>query len=148
MFIPYQNTQQRGMEIKMNINSNTNVSFKAKFALSNVAGYSYDEWKTALKESPKKTQSVVDFIAYMNTDEAKDILNKLPKEDTVELHIIDEDEEGIKIKPYLFYRSKDMMSETRDEMERKHLEGTWANPSQLERKFKSWSNKIINFLSK
>ena len=125
-----------------------NISFKAKFALSNVQGYNQEEWKQALKESPKKTQSILDFIAFMNTEEAKDILNKLPKEDTVELHILDEDDKGIIIKPYFFYRSSDMESKTREKMERKNLDGTWSEPSRLEINFKSWTKKLINFLSK
>ena len=126
---------------------NTNISFKAKFALSNVQGYSQEEWTQAIRKSPKKTQSILDFIAFMNTNEAKDILNKLPKEDTVELHILEEEDDRIEIKPYLFYRSADMESETRGEMERKNLDGTWAEPSRLETKFKVWTKRLINFLN-
>ena len=130
----------------MRINNNSNVSFKASFKIADVEYYTMDEWKEATKRAPAKTQHLLDFIYYMNSEQAKQILNRLPKEDTVELHILDEDKGNVKIKPYLFYRSADMQSETRAKLEKHNFEGTWVEAKNLKSRFRAWSEQINYFL--
>lgn len=130
----------------MRINNNSNVSFKASFKIAGAEYYTMDEWKEATKRAPAKTQHLLDFIYYMNSEQAKQILNRLPKEDTVELHILDEDKGNVKIKPYLFYHSADMQSETRAKLEKHNLEGTWVEAKNLKSRFRAWSEQINYFL--
>ncbi len=132
--------------MEMEINSNPNISFKATFKIAGAEYYTKEEWQEATKRAPAKTQHLLDFIYYMNSDQAKQILSRLPKEDTVELHILDDDKGNVKIKPYLFYRSSDMQSVTRAKMEQLKLEGTWAEAKNLKSRFRTWSEQINYFL--
>ena len=125
---------------------NTNISFKANFKIAGAEYYSIEEWEEATKRAPAKTQYLLDFIYYMNSEQAKLFLNRLPKEDTVELHILDEENGNIKIKPYLFYRSANMQSKKREKMEEQGLEGTWAEAKYLKSRFRTWSEQINYFL--
>ena len=125
---------------------NTNISFKAKFKIAGAEYYTQEEWKEALKRAPAKTQDLLDFIYYMNSEQAKLFLNRLPKEDTVELHILEEEKGTVKIKPYFFYRSADMESETRGKLEKQNLDGTWVDTKYLKSRFRSWTEQINYFL--
>ncbi|MBQ8886351.1 MAG: hypothetical protein IJY61_01440 [Candidatus Gastranaerophilales bacterium] len=125
---------------------NTNISFKANFKIAGAEYYSIEEWQEATKRAPAKTQYLLDFIYYMNSEQAKQVLNRLPKEDTIELHILEEDKGNVKIKPYFFYRSKDMQSKTREKMEERGIEGTWVEARNLKSRFRTWSEQINYFL--
>ena len=125
---------------------NTQISFKANFKIAAVDYFTEEEWKQATKRAPGKTQHVLDFIYYMNSEQAKQILNRLPKEDTVELHILDEEKGNVKIKPFFFYRSEDMESNTRRKMERLGLDGTWVEARDLKPRFRTWAEKLNYFL--
>ena len=130
----------------MKVNSNSNISFKANFKLAGAEYFTEEEWNEALNRAPGKTQHILDFIYYMNSEQAKQILNRLPKEDTIELHILEEEKGKVKIKPFLFYRSEDMESKTRRKMEEIGIDGTWVEARNLKPRFRTWSEKINYFL--
>ena len=81
----------------------------------------------------------------MKSEQSKQILNRFPKEDTIELHILDEENDTVKIKPYLFYRSVNMDDKRKEGLEKAGLEGTRVDAKYLKSRFRVWANKLDYF---
>ena len=130
----------------MNISKTQNISFKASFKVADSNYFSKEEWDEATLRAPIKTQQVLDFIFYMNSEQAKQILNRLPKEDTVEFYILKDTKNSVKIDPYLYYRSKSLPEKVQKEMETKRLNITSCHPKYLKSRFRLWVDQIDYFI--
>ena len=133
----------------MQVKNNPNVSFKASFQISEQtdSSFSYNALKKALTKPASAGKELLDFMAYIYSDEGKAQLNKLPKEDTVELLLFEEDYgDKAMLYPYFYYASESMPLDKRVDFEYKHLDGHYSKPQDLKEIFIEWSNNIINFL--
>ena len=132
----------------MKIQNNANISFKAKFQISEQtdSSFSYDELKKALTKPASAGKELLDFMAYIYSDEGKAQLNKLPKEDTVELLLFEDDGKKAVLKPYFYYDSESMPLSQRVDFECRHMSGIYSNPCCLKKQFILWTDSIVNFL--
>lgn len=130
----------------MNISKISDISFKAKFKVADAEYYTKEEWNAALKRAPKKTQQVLDFLFYMNSEQAKQVLNRLPKEDTVELYILKDTEKNVSIQPYLYYHSESLPIELQKRIEEKGLNTTTCHPIHLKSRFRTWAEQLNYFI--
>lgn len=130
----------------MQVAKTSNLSFKAKFKVADAEYYTKEEWNAALKRAPKKTQQVLDFLFYMNSEQAKLFLNRLPKEDTVELYILKDTGDSVKIEPYLHYSSTSISTYQQEEMQKRGLDTTSCHPKYLKSRFRLWVEQINYFL--
>ena len=133
----------------MKIQNNINVSFKASFQISEQtdSSFTYKALKKALTKPASAGKELLDFMAYIYSDEGKAQLNKLPKEDTVELLLFEEDygDEAM-LFPYFYYASESMPLGKRVEFECKHLSGHYSKTKDLKEIFIEWTDAIANFI--
>ena len=127
---------------------NNNVSFKASFQISEQTdnSFTYNALKKALTKPASSGKELLDFMAYIYSDEGKAQLNKLPKEDTVELLLFEDDEDKAVLKPYFYYASESMPLDKRVEFECKHLAGRYSKTKDLKEIFIEWTNTIADFI--
>ena len=130
---------------------NNSPSFKAQFKISEQTdqSFTYEALKKALTKPAQGGKDLLDFMAYIYSDEGKAQLNKLPKEDTVELLLFEEhekNEDKAVLKPYLYYDSKSMPLSQRVDFECQGMSGLYSNPCCLQRQFIIWSDNIVKFL--
>ena len=130
----------------MQVAKTSNLSFKANFKVADADYFSKEEWDEATLRAPMKTQQVLDFLFYMNSEQAKLFLNRLPKEDTVELYILKDTEDSVKIEPYLHYHSSTLPIEIQQEMQKKRLDTTSCHPKYLKSRFRLWVEQINYFI--
>lgn len=129
----------------MNIQKNS-ITFKANFKVAGAEYFSKEEWDDATLRAPTKTQQVLDFLFYMNSEQAKQILKSLPEEDTVELYILKDTEDIVKIEPYLYYSSNSIPKNIQNEMQMKGLDITSCHPKYLKSRFRLWAKQIDYFI--
>lgn len=128
-----------------------NPSFKAQFQISeqNDMSFSYKALKKALTKPTQGGKDLLDFMAYIYSDEGKAQLNKLPKEDTVELSLFEEDyDDEAMLYPYFYYASESMPLDKRVEFECQHLSGHYSKTKDLKEIFIEWTENIIDFINK
>ncbi len=126
-----------------------NISFKAKFQISDQRdfSFSYPEMKKSLSDSKDKGQDLLDFIAFIHSDEGKARLDKLPKEDTIELLLFDRNLNGEAVyDPYFYHCGESLPLEKTLEYEYKGLCGKSARKGTLKDNFIQWTDSIIDFL--
>ena len=133
----------------MNIQNNSNVSFKAsfRFAEQTDCSFTQEQLKNVLTKPASTGKDILDFMAYIYSDEGRAQLDKLPKEDTVELMLFEETEKGkVFVDPYFYYYSDTMPNSQRINFETMRLEGKPSQTNNLKETFISWTDKIAEFL--
>ncbi|MBQ8886352.1 MAG: hypothetical protein IJY61_01445 [Candidatus Gastranaerophilales bacterium] len=129
---------------------NNSPSFKAQFKISEQTdmSFSYKALKKALTKPAQGGKDLLDFMAYIYSDEGKAQLNKLPKEDTVELLLFEEDyDDEAMLYPYFYYASESMPLDKRVDFECQHLEGHYSKTKDLKEIFIEWTNNIVDYLN-
>ncbi len=139
----------------MKISGISNTSFKARFVMEiEPRTYNYpsvDKYEKSIDLSPQKTNNVLKFLGFLQSEEGAKILDKLPKDDVIRMEspfYVNEETGNVTVEPFLIYEPAHLTEKEQTDLAfalpNFRAEGTFINPSRkLAPQFKTWVNDIL-----
>ena len=138
----------------MRITNTPNVSFKAKFVINiDPIKCSYpteDKFEKAVDNAPKKTNNLLKFFGFLQSEEGGAVLRKLPKDDVIRLETpfyVDDVSGRVSVQPYLIYEPSGLTEEQNNKLAFSlpefKAQGTFMDASRkIAPQFKKWVNEL------
>ena len=139
----------------MKISNSPNVSFKAQFVVKvDPTKCSYpteDKFVRAIDNAPIKTNNLLKFFGFLQSEEGGEILSKLPKDDVIRLETpfyVDACSGRVSVQPYLIYEPSGVTEAEKNKiyfsLPEFRAQGTFMDASRkIAPQFKKWVNDLV-----